>query len=71
MKAFLKACCAERAGSEAKAADLHRAFQAWAEAEDHPQLSPKAFGSRLADLGFERQKRGGVIRYSGLALRAA
>jgi hypothetical protein len=71
VKAFLETCCAERSGSEAKAADLHRAFRAWAESKDHPALSPKAFGSRLADLGFGRQKRGGVVRYSGLALRAA
>ena len=65
LKAFVRARCAERAGSEEKAADLHRAFQAWA--EDHNQLSSKAFGSRLAELGYSREKRGGVVRYSGLS----
>ena len=65
VKAFVRARCAERAGSEEKAADLHRAFQAWA--EDHNQLSSKAFGSRLAELGYSREKRGGVVRYSGLS----
>lgn len=66
---FLKARCRKLATGEAKAADLLAAFQAWAANEGHEALSSKALGSRLAELGFERSKRGGVVRWGGLALR--
>ena len=69
VRAFLKSCCAERRGAEATAADLHRAFQAWAANQDQGPLSPKAFGTRLGELGFERVKRGGTVRYAGLCVR--
>jgi hypothetical protein len=68
VKAFLKACCNERKGAEATASDLHRAFQAWSANQDQAQLSAKALGTRLSELGFERVKRGGVSRYKGVAL---
>ena len=68
--AFIKARCRKLAAGEAKAAELHRAFQAWAADEGRDVLSPKALGLRLAELGFERSKRGGVVRWGGLALRA-
>jgi hypothetical protein len=68
--AFVKARCRKLAAGEAKAAELRRAFQAWAAAECCEVLSPKALGSQLAKLGFERSKRGGVVRWGGLALRA-
>ncbi len=66
---FVKARCRKLGAGEAKAAELHRAFQAWAENEGHEVLSSKALGTRLAELGFERSKRGGVVRWGGLALR--
>jgi hypothetical protein len=68
--AFVRARCRKFAAGEAKAAELHRAFQAWAAAEGGDVLSAKALGTRLAELGFERSKRGGVVRWGGLALRA-
>jgi D5 protein-like len=68
VKAFLKAYCSERKGAEATASDLHRAFQAWAAHQNRDQLSPKALGTRLSELGFERVKRGGVVRYRGVSL---
>jgi hypothetical protein len=67
---FVKARCRRLAAGEAKAADLLAAYQTWAAIEGHEALSSKALGSRLADLGFERSKRGGVVRWGGLALRA-
>jgi hypothetical protein len=67
---FVKARCRKLATGEAKAADLHAAYTTWAENEGHEALSSKALGSRLADFGFERSKRGGVVRWGGLALRA-
>jgi hypothetical protein len=66
---FVKARCRKSSAAEAKAADLHAAYSAWADTEGREVLSPKALGSRLADLGFERSKRGGVVRWGGLALR--
>ncbi|MFZ1108455.1 MAG: hypothetical protein WAN43_08940 [Rhodomicrobium sp.] len=66
---FVKARCRKLATGEEKAAELYRAFLAWADAEGCEVLSPKALGSRLADLGFERSKRGGVVRWAGIALR--
>jgi hypothetical protein len=66
VKAFLK--ISERNGAEATASDLHRAFQSRAANQNQGQLSPKAFGTRLSQLGFERVRRGGVARYSGLAV---
>jgi hypothetical protein len=68
VKAFLKACCSERKGAEATASDLHRAFQVWAANKDQGHLSQKALGTRLNELGFERVKRGGIVRYSGLTI---
>jgi hypothetical protein len=70
VKAFLKVCCSEHKGGEATASDLHGAFLAWAANHDQGQLSPKALGTRLSELGFERVKRGGVVHYSGLAVAA-
>lgn len=67
---FVKARCRKLAAGEAKAADLHSAYRTWAAIEGHEALSSKALGSRLADLGFERSKRGGVVRWGGLALRS-
>ncbi len=55
------------AAGEAKAADLHSAYQPCAVIEGHEELSSKALGSRLAELGFERSKRGAVVRWGGLA----
>src|SRR5262249_44060787 len=68
VKAVLKACCSERQGTEATASELHRAFLSWSANQDRGQLSAKALGARLSELGFERVKRGGVVRYRGVAL---
>ncbi len=67
---FVKARCRKLAAGEAKAADLQAAYGEWAANAGHEALSTKALGSRLAELGFERSKRGGVVRWAGLALRA-
>jgi hypothetical protein len=69
--AFVKARCRKSSAGEAKAADLLAAYQTWAGIEGHEALSSKVLGSRLAELGFERSKRGGVVRYAGIALRSA
>ncbi len=69
--AFVRACCQKRAAGEATAADLHAAFRLWAAGEGAEAISAKALGQRLANLGFQRCKRGGVVRYSGLAIRGA
>jgi phage/plasmid-associated DNA primase len=66
---FVKARCLKRSGKEEKAADLLAAYRTWASVAGHEDISSKALGSRLADLGFERSKRGGVVRLGGLALR--
>jgi hypothetical protein len=69
VKAFLKTCTVKSHSAEASAAELHRAFMAWAEAGNTDAVSAKALGTRLAALGFERVKRGGVVRYRGVAIR--
>lgn len=68
VRAFLKQCCATKKDGEATAAELHRAFQAWAAAKGYDSLSQKALGTRLGELGYARGKRGGVCRYRGIAL---
>jgi hypothetical protein len=68
VKAFVKDRTVKGEEQEAKAGDLHSAFIEWAAAQNADTLSSKAFGARLTKLGFTREKRGGVIRYKGLAL---
>jgi hypothetical protein len=63
--AFLKVRCLKRSGKEEKAADLLAAYRTWASVEGHEDISSKSLGSRLAELGFERSKRGGVVRWQG------
>ncbi len=68
IRAFLKQCAVKGRENEASASELHRAYLAWAESEKADAISAKALGTRLAAIGFERVKRGGVVRYRGVGL---
>ncbi len=68
VRAFLKQCAIKGRENEASASELHRAYLTWAESENANAISAKALGTKLAAIGFERIKRGGVVRYRGVGL---
>jgi hypothetical protein len=70
VKVFLKSCASDRLSDEATAAELHQAFAVWAKAQGLEALSPTALGRRLSGLNAPKKKRGGIVRYQGVALAA-
>jgi putative DNA primase/helicase len=67
---FIADCCFEGKQYVAGATDLYKAYQQWAESNGERILSQKAFGSKLADRGFEKSRSiGGRAAWSGLGLR--
>lgn len=52
------------------AAEARTAYVAWCRTHGIEPLNATAFGKAMTGLGFERAKRGGSIRYEGLALAA-
>jgi hypothetical protein len=69
VEAFLKACTIGKDGAETTAADVYLGWQAWVATNGGPVLSPTALGRRLSEAGYLRSKRGGIARYTGIALR--
>ena len=68
---FLLAACSFEAAAAATAQELHRSYGEWAGCEGHPAMTATAFGRRLTQLGFRRDKKGAgfTVRRLGLRLR--
>jgi putative DNA primase/helicase len=67
---FIADCCFEGKQYLAGATDLYKTYQVWAEQNGERVLSQKAFGSKLADRGFEKTRPGsGRTVWVGLGLR--
>jgi hypothetical protein len=71
VKAFLKAETLGKAGAEIAAGILHDRYEEFCKSEGETALSPTAFGRRMSELKYIRNKRGGIARYAGLALKEA
>jgi putative DNA primase/helicase len=68
IQAFLDECCFVHSSARAAAGALHDAFVAWS-GDRH--MTPKAFGQRLQEKGFEPTRlHGGVRGYMGIGLLA-
>jgi len=70
---FLRECCVAAEGKSVAASELYCAYHDWAEKHGHHPLSATAFGLRLSDRGFnkERETTGSKrVVYLGLKLRA-
>ena len=68
---FLAECCTENPALHTPAANLYRAYVAWAESSNVAAVTRDAFGSAMSERGkFTRAKVGGVMRYRGIALLA-
>jgi len=65
---FLVDRCVVQPSAEAAAADLFRAYETWCGDTGERAESQTAFGRRLAEHGFRREKRSGRIWWSGLGL---
>lgn len=65
---FLEERCLLHAEHRAASTDLFKAYQKWAEALGHYQMSQQAFGRRLSDRGIQRIKTGGKKVYVGVRL---
>ncbi len=60
----------KRRGSFVPAREARAAFEAWCGTENAEPLNRTAFGRAMTALGYQRVKRGGTIRYKGVALTA-
>jgi hypothetical protein len=69
VKAFISASCAKQADAEIASGILFNAYLDWSKGRGEAPLSSTAFGRRMSELKYVRNKRGGVARYQGLALR--
>lgn len=65
---FFDECCATRKGASTPATELYKAYVAWATAIGEEPIKQKAFGHRLSERGFLRQKRRGVYHYLDIVL---
>jgi len=70
---FLLSSCIFEPGAAATAQELYRSYVEWAGREGHPAMSATAFGRRVTQLGFRRDKKaaGFRVRRLGLRLRRA
>jgi hypothetical protein len=69
VKTFMSAACTTQTGAEIASGILLNAYLDWSKAQGEASLSSTAFGRRMSELKYVRNKRGGVARYQGLALR--
>jgi hypothetical protein len=67
LKQFLRECIRTEEGSEIGAAELHETYSKWAAIAGIEPIGPTPFGRRLADLELVKVKRGGKVRYQGVA----
>jgi phage/plasmid-associated DNA primase len=56
---FIAECCALEPQARAGASELFKAYKQWCEANGDRPMSQKAFGRRLTDRGFTRQRGSG------------
>ena len=66
---FCRAMLLAKDGAETTAAEVYLGWQAWVATNGGPVLSPTALGRRLSEMGYQRTKRGGIARYTGIDLR--
>jgi hypothetical protein len=69
VKTFLASACVKAGGSEVAAGILYDRYADWAKEQGDAPLSSTGFGRRMSELKCARNKRGGVARYQGLALK--
>jgi hypothetical protein len=69
VKAFIAAACSKQPGAEIASGILFNAYLDWSKGQGEAALSSTAIGRHMSELKFSRNKRGGVARYQGLALR--
>lgn len=63
LRPFLDACCELAADAEAPAQALYQAYTAWAEGTGERVLSATAFGRKLTERGFGKERRErGIVR---------
>jgi len=68
LKQFLRDCVRASSGAEIGAAELYEAYAKWAAGAGLETIGPTPFGRRLTDMGYAKAKRGGKVRYQGVAL---
>jgi len=56
LAAFIADCCIIDKRAKVKASDLYKAYVEWCEENGERELSQRAFGMRLTERGFERQR---------------
>ena len=66
---FLREQCVCGPKCVAVFAELREAYVAWVKRMSDNPMSSKAFGTALAERGFERAKQGNARAYKGLRLR--
>ncbi len=72
LTAFLRTGIRAVEGGEIGAGELHDAYARWmaAHGQAEPVLSSVLFGRKLVELGYAKEKRGGKVRWQGVALAA-
>jgi len=68
LRQFLRECVRTASGAETGAGELYEAYQKWASADGSEPIGATLFGRRLTDMGYAKAKRGGKVRYQGVAL---
>lgn len=65
---WAKASVQRRSGSHVPASEMYSTFVQWCRVHGHEPLNNTVFGKEMTKLGFERKKRGGIQRYTDIAL---
>lgn len=68
---WASAALVKRRGAFLPAAEARAAFEAWCATDGAEPLNATAFGKAMTALGYQRGKKGGAMRYEGVALTAA
>ena len=67
---FLADCTVENESAKVKASDLYKAYKAWCEENGEDPISGNAFGRRMTEKGYEKEK-GIYYYYKGIGFLAA
>ena len=68
---FYKESVQTQDGSSMTATELYEEYCAWCEVKEKEPLALPTFGREFGDLGVQKAKLGGRVRYIGIALRSA
>jgi hypothetical protein len=68
---FYKESVQTQDGSSLTATELYEEYCAWCEEKEKEPLALPTFGREFGELGVQKAKLGGRVRYIGIALRAA